>query len=334
MGSMTQLKEIAIGIDVGGTNTEMGFIDRTGSSIWEIAVPTAQFDQPDDFVRWVHETVEEQLPKLKDNVVLKGIGIGAPNGNFYNGTIEYAPNLAWKGVINLIKLFNQYFQIPVYVTNDANAATLGEMLFGAAQGMRDFVMVTLGTGVGSGFVANGELIYGHSGFAGELGHTIIERDGRECGCGRHGCLETYASVTGIVRTAKILLANYSKPSVLREVSADTLTGKTITEAAREGDALAVEMFDYTAKQLGFALANTIAITNPEAIILFGGLAKSGDLLLHPTRVHMESYVPDIFKNKVKLLTSGIHDRNAAVLGAGALVWQELEKRTSHEIKLN
>lgn len=330
---MDRMKEIVIGIDIGGTNTVFGFIDRDGNCLYEAALPTKEFKTPEEMVEQLHRVIEVQLPKLTENVILKGIGIGAPNGNFYNGTIENPPNLIWQGITNVIKIFNNWFQIPVFVTNDANAAAMGEMLYGAAQNMKDFVMVTLGTGVGSGFVSNGELIYGHTGFAGELGHVIISRDGRECGCGRNGCLETYASVTGIVRTANIMLAKYSQESSLRNHS-ESLTGKIITDAARNGDALALQIFDYTAQRLGFALANTVVHTSPEAIILFGGLAMSGDLLIQPTRKYMEESLLNIFKNTVKILPSAIHHRNAAVLGAGALVWQELDKKAKHEIKLN
>lgn len=331
---MTRLTDIAIGIDIGGTNTAIGIIDRDGNSMFETSISTTSFPTPEALVAEIYHVINQQLMQWENGYALRGIGVGAPNGNYYSGTVEYAPNLHWKGVVNLHKLFGQHFSVPCFVTNDANAATIGEMLYGNAKGMKNFVMITLGTGLGSGFVSNGTLIYGDDGFAGELGHVVINPDGRDCGCGRKGCLETYVSATGIVRTAHIMLAKHTQPSILRQLSGEELTGKAITEAAREGDPLALEIFDYTARKLGFAIANTVAITSPEAIILFGGLALAGDLIIKPTHKYMEQNMLNIFKNKVQLLGSGIQDRNAGVLGAGALVWQELEKKVHHEIKLN
>ncbi len=320
------MKEIAIGIDIGGTNTVYGVIDRKGNTFFEGSVSTNDYNKPKDLATALHRIITEELMHLEGTYVIRGIGIGAPNGNYYNGTIEFAPNLIWKGVINLNQIFSQIFQVPVVVTNDANAAAMGELMFGAAKKMKDFIMITLGTGVGSGFVANGKIIYGKYGFAGELGHTIISQDGRECACGRKGCLETYASVTGIVRTAQIMLAKSSRRSHLREIHKEELTGKIITNAARKGDTLALEIFDYTAKKLGFSLANAVAITNPEAIILFGGLAHSGDLLLEPTRRYLEETLLPIFRGSVKLIPSELQHQNAAVLGAAAIVWKEFEKK--------
>jgi glucokinase len=250
-----------------------------------------------------------------------GIGVGAPNGNYYSGTIEYAPNLPWKGIIPLAKMMRDVFHLPVVLTNDANAAAIGEMMYGAAKDMKDFIMITLGTGVGSGIVANGQLIYGHDGFAGELGHTIIIPDGRyHAGTGKHGSLESYASATGVVLTAQELLARDDQPSLLRSIPIESLDSKKVYEAAMKGDVLAKEIFDFTGKILGMALANFVMFSSPEAIILFGGLTKSGDLLLKPVREHMENNLIQIFQNKVKILVSHLKESDAAILGASALVW--------------
>jgi glucokinase len=245
--------------------------------------------------------------------------MGAPNGNFYTGEIVLAPNLPWRGVIPVVKIVTELLDLKTTLTNDANAAAIGEMMYGAAKGMKDFILVTLGTGVGSGFVANGQMIYGHDGFAGELGHVIAVRDGRKCGCGRNGCLEAYASATGIVRTANEWLDERNDASILR-AHKDKITAKLIHEAAEQGDALAIELFDYTAKILGQVLADMVAITSPEAIIFFGGLAQAGDLLLGPVHKYMEENMLNIFQNKVTLLQSALPDADAAILGASALAW--------------
>lgn len=318
--------KIAVGIDIGGTNTVWGFIDSSGNVIHQGRLLTSQYQEPSDFVKTVAialKTAARSYPKL----TIVGIGIGAPNGNYFNGTIEYAPNLSWEGIVPLKKMFEQYFDVPVWVTNDANAAAIGEMQFGTAQGMKDFAVITLGTGLGSGFVANGELIYGHDAFAGELGHTIIEINGRTCGCGRKGCLETYASATGIVRTAQERLPNHQGHSLLKEYP--SLTSKNIAEAAENGDALALEIFDYTGQKLGFSLANMVAINSPQNIILFGGLAQAGSLIVEPTKRYMEEYLLNLFKNKVNILLSTVPEANAAILGAAALVWNKVPVRLQH-----
>lgn len=327
------MMNVAIGIDIGGTNTVFGIVDAKGNCLDKKTIATTDFSTPEGMVKVIFEQVQVMLLSLKD-VHPVGIGVGAPNGNYYNGTIEYAPNLKWKGVINLIKLFRKYFDVPVFVTNDANAAAIGEMTYGKTQGVRDFIIVTLGTGLGSGIVCNGELVYGHDGFAGELGHTIIEENGRECGCGRKGCLETYVSATGIVRTAQIMLARYSKPSVLRDLSDEKITAKAIAEAAKKGDALAQDIFDYTAKKLGLSLANMVAITCPEVIVLFGGLANAGESITDPTKKYMEQNLLQIFKNKVDIIPSGLKGGNAAILGASSLVWNELKKESFEKVELN
>jgi glucokinase len=255
---------------------------------------------------------------------IKGIGVGAPNGNYYQGTVEYAPNLPWKGVIPLASLISKRFGLPTSLTNDANAAAVGEMMYGAARGMRDFIMITLGTGVGSGIVANGQLIYGHDGFAGELGHTIILPEGRlHWGTGARGSLEAYASATGIRLTALELLDKHqSKTSLLRNIPAEQLESHHVFECAQEGDEIAIEVFEYTGKVLGMALANFVMFSSPEAIVLFGGPTKAGELIMKPVRQHMEENLLPIFRNKVKLVFSLLKESDAAILGASALVWEK------------
>lgn len=249
--------------------------------------------------------------------------MGAPNGNFYTGTIEYAPNLPWSGIIPIAKMMSDAFQLPVTLTNDANAAAIGEMMYGAAKGMKDFIMITLGTGVGSGIVANGQLIYGHDGFAGELGHTVVVPDGRlHQGTGKKGSLESYASATGVRLTALEMLENSKEESLLRNADMESLDAKLVYGAAIQGDKLATQIFEFTGKILGMALANAVMFSSPEAIILFGGLTKSGDLILKPTRYHMEENLIKIFQNKVKILVSHLKESDAAILGASALVWDQ------------
>jgi glucokinase len=253
---------------------------------------------------------------------IKGIGVGAPNGNYYTGTVEYAPNLPWRGIIPLAKMIESKFKLPVVLTNDANAAAIGEMMYGAAQGMKDFIMITLGTGVGSGIVANGHLVYGHDGFAGELGHTIIIPNGRlHEGTGKRGSLESYASATGVRLTAVEMLQNSSEASLLRNIPIDELDSKKVFDAAVLGDQLAKNIFEFTGQVLGLALANFVMFSSPEAIILFGGLTKSGDLILKPTRENMEANVIQVFQNKVKILVSHLREADAAILGASALAWE-------------
>jgi len=252
---------------------------------------------------------------------VKGIGVGVPNGNYFKGTIEFAPNLPWRGVVPLASLIQDAFTLPTVLTNDANAAAIGEMTYGAARGMKDFIMITLGTGLGSGIVVNGQLVYGHDGFAGELGHVIVFPEGRRCGCGRKGCLETYVSATGIVRTIHELLQSRHIPSLLRDMNPTAITSKTIRDAALKGDALAIEAFEFTGKILGQQLANFVAFSSPEAIILFGGLTRAGDLIFRPTIHAMEENLLQIYKNKIKVLPSELKESDAAILGASALVWE-------------
>lgn len=312
---------VILGIDIGGTNSVFGLIDAKGQVIEQYSLPTRQYDSAEALATAIHQTLHDR--GCLTNNTISGIGIGAPNGNYYNGTIEFAPNLSWKGIIPLVDIFKAQFNCPVWVTNDANAAAVGEMVYGQTQNCHDFLMVTLGTGVGSGFVSNGKLLYGHDAFAGELGHMIIEPNGRECGCGRRGCLETYASATGIVRTAHQYLEATDIDSSLRQLLPEAITAKDIAEAAASHDQLALDIFDYTADKLAFALANAVTITSPERIILFGGLAKAGNLLLTPLKEKFEAYLLQIFKNKITIECSALPGQNAAVLGAGAIVHQHL-----------
>lgn len=317
------LEPLAIGIDIGGTGTKFGIVDRVGNVLFSSEISTKKHKEVDTFIDELYNSLSVLIKRAGGIGRMKGIGVGAPNGNFYSGTIEYAPNLPWRGIIPLAKLIQDKFQLPVALTNDANAAAIGEMMYGAAQGMKDFIMITLGTGVGSGIVANGHLIYGHDGFAGELGHTIIIPDGRyHEGTGKKGSLESYASATGVKLTALEVLDHTDKPSVLRDVPKEEMDSRKVYDAAIEGDEVAKEIFEYTGKILGMALANAVMFSSPEAIILFGGLTKAGDLLLKPTREHMEANLIQVFQNKVKILVSHLKESDAAILGASALAWEQ------------
>jgi glucokinase len=315
---------VVLGVDIGGTNTKFGYVDKSGILIAEGEMLTEAHRPAEEFFERLHTQAENLFNSKKDQLKLIGIGLGAPNGNYYKGTIEQPPNLSWK-YVDVVAMLRRWYSIPVALTNDANAAALGEMLFGAAKGMKDFIVITLGTGLGSGIVANGELIYGHDGFAGEIGHTIVDPNGRQCGCGRRGCLETYASASGIRRTVEELLKMPAPPSELREISLDQITSKRVFEAAQRGDKLALEAFELTGRYLGMKLADSVAHTSPEAIILFGGLAAAGDFIFSPTKKYMEEFLLNIFKNKVRLLPSSLPKGNAAILGAAALMWKQLLK---------
>ncbi len=316
--------QVSIGIDIGGTNSPFGIVSENGQILKQGAVKTTSFANPEIFAKNISDQIKGQLSELGEKYELSGIGIGAPNGNYYNGTIEYAPNLKWKGIIDLVGIFKKHFDVPVTVTNDANAAAIGEYYFGKGQGIQNFILVTLGTGIGSGFFSNGKLIHGADGFAGELGHTIIEENGRDCACGRKGCLETYASVNGMLRTANIILAESYAKSELRDVPSETLTAKIICDAAKEGDEISLQIVDYTARKLAFSMANAVAITSPQKIILFGGLAKAGTVLLNPTRVYFEEYLHNLYKGNVQIEISALTEQNAAILGASALIWNNKE----------
>jgi glucokinase len=311
-----------IGVDIGGTGTKYGIVDKDGNVLHSSSMPTNTHEQVTSFIDELHEKLSELIEKVGGVGRIKGIGVGAPNGNIYTGTIEYAPNLPWKGIIPFAKMLQDKFKLPVKLTNDANAAAVGEMMYGAAKGMKDFIMITLGTGVGSGIVANGQLIYGHDGFAGELGHTIIIPDGRfHPGTGKKGSLESYASATGVAQSAVEILTTTDRPSILRSIPVEKITSKDVFEAAQKEDAVAKEVFEFTGKILGMSLANFVMFSSPEAIILFGGLTKAGDLILKPTRTHMEANVIEIFQNKVKILFSHLKESDAAILGASALMWE-------------
>jgi glucokinase len=319
----TALDQLVIGIDIGGTGTKFGIVDRDGNVLFGSEISTKKHATVETFIDELYTALTALIEKSGGVGRIKGIGVGAPNGNYYSGTIEYAPNLPWKGIIPLAEMLQTKFKLPVTLTNDANAAAIGEMMYGAAKGMRDFIMITLGTGVGSGIVANGQLIYGHDGFAGELGHTIVIPDGRfHPGTGKKGSLESYASATGVRNTAIEILDKTTEPSVLRNVPKDDLDSKAVYEAAIQGDKVALEIFEFTGKILGLALANAIMFSSPEAIVLFGGLTKAGDLILKPTKQHMEENVIQVFQNKVKILVSHLKESDAAILGASALAWEK------------
>lgn len=312
--------EFAIGIDIGGTNTKYGIVNHRGEIVEKGDLKTDAYPTIEGYVNALYETLIPLIDKCVDGVV-KGIGIGAPNGNYYTGTIEYAPNLHWKGIIPLTKLITEKFGLPSALTNDANAAAVGEMNYGAARGMRDFIMITLGTGVGSGIVANGQLILGHDGFAGELGHTIIRPGGRKhWSTALVGSLEAYCSATGIAITAKEMLDQSKEDSLLRPYNGK-IDSKIVYDCAVKGDKIAQEVYRYTGQILGEALANFIMFSSPEAIILFGGVIKAGDLIMNPTKEHMEKNLLPIFQNKVKLIFSELKEADAAILGASALVWE-------------
>ena len=314
-------KPYVIGVDLGGTNTVFGIVDARGNVVVNASIKTAVHNEIelylDDLVVGLNMLIEQVGGKDK----IRGIGVGAPNGNYFNGSIEFAPNLPWKGKIPLAQMIQERIGIPVALTNDANAAAIGEMTYGAARGMKDFIVITLGTGVGSGIVVGGQLVYGHDGFAGALGHMIVRRNGRMCGCGRQGCLETYTSATGVARTAREYLSIRSDESLLRSVDVDAITSKDVYDAAMQGDALALEIFEATGAILGESFADFVTFSSPEAIILFGGLTKSGDLLMNPIKHHMEKNLLPIYKGKTKLLFSQLKESNAAVLGASALGWE-------------
>lgn len=316
-------KPYVVGIDVGGTNTVFGIVDARGNVLASGSIKTAKHAAIEDYIDELH-TELSKLIEANDAVdKIAGIGIGAPNANYFTGVIADGVNLPWPTPIPLADLVSNKFGIPVAITNDANAAAIGEMTYGVARGMKDFIMITLGTGVGSGIVVNGQMVYGHDGFAGELGHVIMKRNnGRICGCGRTGCLETYASATGVARTAREFLeARANEPSTLRSMYVDSITSKDVYDAAVAGDKLAKDVFDFTGNILGEALADFITFSSPEAIVLFGGLAKSGDLLMRPLKESMDRNTMTVFKGKVKLLLSELKESDAAVLGASALGWE-------------
>lgn len=316
-------KPYVLGVDIGGTNTVFGIVDARGQVIASDSIKTRKHANFDDYIEELHNGVSHLLKMNDAEDKIQGIGIGAPNANYYTGEIQNPPNLPWGPIIPLAEKVSKAFGgIPVAITNDANAAALGEMTYGAARGMKDFIMITLGTGVGSGIVVNGQLVYGHDGFAGELGHLIVKRNnGRICGCGRTGCLEAYCSATGVARTAREFLEIRTEPSLLRNIQIEDITSKDVYDAAVAGDKIAKEIFEYTGTILGQAMADMVAFSSPQAIILFGGLAKSGDLLLRPLRESFEKSLFHAFKGKTKIILSELKESDAAVLGASALGWE-------------
>ncbi|HEY5591495.1 MAG TPA: ROK family protein [Paludibacter sp.] len=315
-------KPYVIGMDMGGTNTVFGIVDARGTVISKSAIKTSTHDDITLYINDIYVELMKLINAAGGIDKIKGIGVGAPNGNYYTGNIEFAPNLPWKGVIPFANMMADKFGIPTALTNDANAAAVGEMIYGAARGMKNFIMITLGTGVGSGIIIDGKVVYGHDGFAGELGHVIVVRNnGRLCGCGRSGCLEAYASATGVARSAREILEISTKSSLLRNISKEDITSKDVFDAAMQGDEIAREIFNYTGKILGESFADFVAFSAPEAIILFGGLAKAGDMIMHPIVENMEKNLLNIWKGKVKVLFSELKEADAAVLGASALAWE-------------
>ncbi|MDO5614856.1 MAG: ROK family protein [Cruoricaptor ignavus] len=315
-------KQVALGIDVGGTNTKFGLVNHRGDILAKGSIRTDEFEEVDDYIDQLYNTLKPLIDEHCQDKSLEGIGIGAPNANYYKGTIEHAPNLKWKGVIPFAQKMKEKFGMPCKITNDANAAALGEMQYGAARGMKDFIMMTLGTGVGSGIVSGGNLVYGHDGFAGELGHTIVKPGGRKhWSTGSEGSLEAYASATGIAITAKKMRAEFPE-SMLNQFAEEEINSKTVFECAEKGDATAKEVFRYTGQKLGEALANFVMFSSPEAILLFGGVIKAGDFILKPAKLHMERNLLPIFRGKVSLVFSELDEADAAILGASALVWEK------------
>ncbi len=336
------MKQVVLGIDIGGTSTKIGIVDKAGNIVGEATTPTpvnTSGERPEGFVLQLHDAATKLQASIKEPHQILAIGIGAPNANYYEGTIEFAANLPWQNEVAPIgQLFEKYYPgIPVKLTNDANAAALGEMIYGGARGMKDFISVTLGTGLGSGIICNGEMVYGADSFAGELGHITMDPNGRTCGCGRKGCLETYVSATGLKQTAFEVMSRhyFTEPSALKKFSFLDMTSKDIADAAAQGDAMALEVFDQTAKTLAYGLANAIAITCPEAIFIYGGLAKAGDLLMVPVRKYLNEVVLKNFckrdakgnilrEARTQILLSELNDKNGAVLGAAALAWNEIK----------
>ena len=316
-------KPYVLGLDMGGTNSVLGVVDARGHVLGRTSIKTQAYRDINDYVNALYEEAEKIIEPLGGMEMVRGIGAGVPNGNFYTGYIQEAMNLPWQ-TVPFAKLVSERFGLPCRITNDANAAAMGEMTYGAAKGMKNFIMITLGTGVGSGIVIDGNVVYGHDGFAGELGHTTAVRgeNARPCNCGKIGCLEAYASATGVARTAKEILTSTTKDTLLRQLDVDNITSKDVYDAAEQGDEVAKEIFDFTGTILGQQLADFIAFSAPEAIVLFGGLTKSGDWIKRPIEEAMNNNVLPLWKNKVKVLFSDLKEADAAVLGASALAWSE------------
>ena len=326
-------KPYVVGIDIGGTNTVFGVVDARGTVLYSGSIKTGKYSEIEEYVSALAQGLKQVIDQAGGPEKIKGIGVGAPNGNFFNGCIEFAPNLPWKGKIPLAQMISEAVDgIPVALTNDANAAAIGEMTYGAARGMKDFIVITLGTGVGSGIVIGGNLVYGHDGFAGELGHVIVRRNnGRLCGCDRQGCLEAYTSATGVARTAREYLEIRKDESVLRDLDPAEITSKDVYDAAMKNDKIALEIFEATGTMLGEAFADFIAFSSPEAIILFGGLTKAGDLLMNPIKRALDKNILKIYAGKTKLLFSQLKESDAAVLGASALGWEVKEQNPALDL---
>jgi glucokinase len=316
------MKPYVIGIDMGGTNTAFGIVDARGTVIASSSIKTGKHSKIEDYIDELYTEISRIIVANDAEGKINGIGIGAPNANYFTGVIEDGVNLPWPTPIPLADLITEKFGIPCLITNDANAAAIGEMTYGAARGLKDFIMITLGTGVGSGIVVNGQMVYGHDGFAGELGHVIMKRNnGRVCGCGRTGCLEAYCSATGVARTAREFLEIRDEDSLLREYDIENITSKDVYDCAVKGDKLALDIFNYTGTILGEALADFVTFSSPEAFVIFGGLTKSGDYIMNPIREAFDKNIMKVFKGKVKILISELKESDAAVLGASALGWE-------------
>lgn len=316
-------KPYVIGLDMGGTNSVFGIVDQRGLIKSQTVISTKAYPEVEDYVKAAVEALQPALDQVGGIDNIRGMGIGAPNGNFYTGNIEYAANIVWKGIVPIAQMFEDALGVPCRVTNDANAAAMGEMTYGVARGMKNFMMITLGTGVGSGIVVDGKVVYGSDGFAGELGHAIVDRSehARLCGCGRSGCLETYCSATGVARTAKEVLEKSDKPSPLRDLDPEKITSLDVFQAAEKGDELAVEIFNFTGRILGEACANYALFSSPEAFVFFGGLTKAGEYIMKPIREAYEKDILNVYKGKAKILVSTLNGSEAAVLGASALGWE-------------
>jgi len=316
-------KPYVLGLDMGGTNSVLGIVDARGQVIARTSIKTQAYTDINDYVQALYDEAVKIIVPVGGIELFRGIGAGAPNANFYTGNIENAPNLPWKGIVPFCKLMSEKFGLPCAVTNDANAAAQGEMMYGVARGMKNFIMVTLGTGVGGGVIIDGKLVYGHDGFAGELGHCKIDHSpsARLCGCGQKGCIEAYASATGVARTAKEIISATDEKTILRDLDVDKITSYDVFKAAEAGDAVAKRIFDYTGTLLGQKLADFVAFSAPEAIVLFGGLTKSGHWIMDPVVKALNENVMPTWKNKVKVLFSDLKEADAAVLGASALAWE-------------
>jgi glucokinase len=318
---------VFLGVDIGGTYTKIGLVKKDGNGMAMSAFPTQADRSFSEFVKNLEQEVNSELLSKYPDLILKGIGIGAPNANYWNGRIEEASNLSW-GTVDVVSELEKKFDVPVIITNDANAAAMGEKYFGAAKEMDNFILLTLGTGLGSGIMLNKSIIYGAGGHAGEIGHMVVDPAGRQCGCGRRGCLETYVSAPGIRRTVFELISEYTEPSPLRDISFSDLRAEDITKAASEGDSIALKAFERTGRILGMKLADVVALTNPEAIILAGGLAKAGKYILEPVQRHLEKNLLTVFRGKTKVMLSELLEGNLAILGAGALVMQHVKRQTA------